>query len=380
MEREIVRYAINERTGNLALAEYSIKNVEGKGRQKYKCLECGGKLHLRKGTERIHHFAHEAQEKECSFYSKKLGDRDPADIIKHEERIHQQAIKQLKMLYEKDYKINPMRQCSAKKNCKNRTTEVTNLEHNKSNTLYKSEYVAVFNGSKRKYDLVRLDGDEVKYIFEILDCNRTNEESRPTNIPWFEIKADDIIKINNEIDNRSYNPIDGIEIECQRLIFKCKECFEKEEERLLKLAAATKLALEKEAAAAAEKKRKDEAVAAIARKLALEKEAAAAAARKLALEKEATAAAEKKIKEKERILQMELLNEQRMREREKKEQERLKKEAFFKNIDKKCRGCLINNCKCTMPNFINNDYNVIMCINCKKRKCLCVKINKFFTK
>jgi len=380
-------HAINKRTGSAALAEYSIKNIEGIGRQEYTCLECEQKLILKKGDINKAHFAHEAQDKECSYYSKNLADA-PGAKIKHAERIHQIAIQELKRLLEEDYNINPTRRCSALKDCANYTTEVVELEHNHRKTVYKTEYPIIHEGRKRIADLVRIDESELKYIFEILDCNRTNENSRPTDCEWFEFYADDIIKIRTKLDNGEYKMTDGIELDCQRLIFKCRECFESEK---AKLERETKIIEEQRKKAELVKKEKERILSELQKKAKMDNE------RKKIMEleiKERQRIIAQERQERDRIIELEqkkqkelqkLAEKQRMKERaiyqkqleEERQKAETKRKQELEKKERKCKGCNINYCKCKMPDLINRN-NYIMCITCAKRKCECQHITTFF--
>ena len=388
---EGARYALNKRTGNTALAEYSIRNVAGLGRQEYSCLECGEKLILKKGEIKKPHFAHEAQDKVCSYYSKKIAELDERTKIKHNERIHQIAIKELKKLLEDDYKINPMRRCSAKGSCKNYTTDVVQLEHKHSHTVYKTEEPIIHDGKKRNLDLVRIDDGRIKYIFEILDCNRTNEDSRPTEYEWFEIYADDVIKIRSEIDSMHYDITEGIEIDCQREIFKCRECFETEKQLLLIEEERKRIKLlefaEKERIRVIETERKLEE-----ERQRIKIKELAEKARLIKLDEDRKLEEERQRIKEERQKKIarewnESIQLQRRQEQfaceEQERQERIIEERNQKeleNLNKKCKGCNINHCKCKVPNFITNEHNVIWCTGCKKCKCMCTRIDNFFNK
>jgi len=386
--------------------------MEGIGRQKYKCIECEQNLILKKGDIKKAHFAHEAQDKECSYYSKNLADA-PAAKIKHAERIHQIAIQELKRLLKGGYKITPRRLCSALKGCVNSTTEVVELEHNRSGTVYKTEFPIIHEGQKRIADLVRLDDGELKYIFEILDCNRTSENSRPSECEWFEFYADDIIETRTKLDNGEYIFTDGIELDCQRLIFKCLDCFEAEK---VELEIETKRA-EQEKEYREEQERIRILVKQERDRIVFEQLRAAELAEQLKKaqlaeqRKKAEIANERKKiidlenKEHQRIIELEREEHDRIieierrkqkKQNEQDEQRRIKERAIqkkqmeearqkaetkrmmeFKKKDMKCKGCNINYCKCEIPQFNNtNDY--IMCNTCFKRKCECQHITTFF--
>jgi len=464
---EGARYAINKRTGGTALAEFSIRNIPGIGRVEYSCIECGEKLILKKGKIKKHHFAHEAQDKVCSYYSKNLADLDERTKIDHNERIHQRAIQDLKKMLEDNYKINPIRHCSAKNNCKNYTTDVVNLEHNHTHTVYKTEEPIMHDGKVRKLDLVRIDEGEIKYIFEIYDCHRTTEDSRPNDYNWFEILADDVIEIRTKIDRMEYDITEGIVIDCQREIFKCRECFEAEKqllqkrereriERLLKLEEERKVEEERNRIKLLELAEKERLrLIEIERKQAEELERnkikeLAEKARLLKIEEDRKRAeerqriklkelAEKQLKDQEEERQKKITREwneriqaqrrqeqfareevqrqerrareevqsqerrareererkeRRVREEQERKEERAREEQERKEqriieereqkelekLNKKCKCCNINQCKCKAPHFTTNEHNVIWCTDCKKRKCLSARIEKFFNK
>jgi hypothetical protein len=49
-------------------------------------------------------------------------------------------------------------------------------------------------------------------------------------------------------------------------------------------------------------------------------------------------------------------------------------------LNKVCSICNINYCKCLTTNFIKDEYNIIKCVSCNKRKCKCVRITNYFKK
>jgi hypothetical protein len=96
-------------------------------------------------------------------------------------------------------------------------------------------------------------------------------------------------------------------------------------------------------------------------------------------------------KEDERTIQKQLQKEQEHIQMEQKiEKERLevermiqRQEANMKKMleqDKSCLMCKINYCKCETPKFVKNEFKRFVCNTCKKQKCLCSKIEDFFTK
>lgn len=371
---EGARYALNKRTGHLASAEYSIKNVEGIGRQEYICTECNEKLILKKGDIKKPHFAHEAQDKVCSYYSKSLGEHDERAKKDHDQRIHQIAIRELKQFLEEEYKIIPMRKCSAKGGCTRYANEVVELQYKSRDTHYKTEYPIIYNDQKRILDLVRIDNGKIKYNFEILDCHRTTEDSRPTDYEWFEIYADDIIKIRTKIDNNQYIFTDGIQLDCQRQIFKCQECFEAEQLYFIKMQAEQQVKEERKrlAEVEAQERRRLVEIEGLERRKKLE-----------LAEQEKRRQEEIQQKEERRLYRIRKIEEEKQDRRDAEEyelqckQEEAARRKALERSEKKCIGCKINYCKCTTPAFIEQ-YNRFVCTNCKKHKCTCPSISRFF--
>jgi hypothetical protein len=74
------------------------------------------------------------------------------------------------------------------------------------------EYRFVYNGKNCIGDVVELEGDKIKCIYEIYKSHRTEDDRRPE--PWYEISAMELIDKYSE---------DPIKINCARLI-KCDSC------------------------------------------------------------------------------------------------------------------------------------------------------------
>ena len=75
----------------------------------------------------------------------------------------------------------------------------------------------------RRACIAYLENDKIKYIFEICDTNKTDENNRPE--PWFEIDVRTILKLYTDSNNKK-----ELEIPCIRKI-KCKKCFDKKEQK-----------------------------------------------------------------------------------------------------------------------------------------------------
>jgi DNA repair exonuclease SbcCD ATPase subunit len=230
MNHELRCLAINEQTGRPALAQYCKRNIKGVGREVYICIGCGEILILKKSPENKikDHFAHKpSDDRTCIYRDKNIAELSRDEKLKYDERKHQLSIVALKSMLEKRYKIQPVRRCSALNGCKNNVSEITDLEPDKSDTEYVAGYQYMFNEKKIIIDLARIDGGELKYIFEIYDTHRTDEGNRPDKIEWFEFNADEVIDKDNELESKNFIVGDNalaINIRCRREIFKCDDC------------------------------------------------------------------------------------------------------------------------------------------------------------
>ena len=185
--------AINKITNQYCCAKLANKQDE------YICPECNKDLILRKGTRRIHHFAHYKDDNPCKYYN------NP-----NETQIHKDAKLALKQILETGIKLKINRKCCScdfdiydwdvprLKNC--------NIE---------IEYRFDFNNSLKIADLAVLYNNNIYTIFEIYNSHKTINDVRPE--PWFEFDAKHIINSINK---------EQIKLECIRKE-ECDNCLQK---------------------------------------------------------------------------------------------------------------------------------------------------------
>ncbi len=189
--------AINKLTG-----EYVYPKIANK-KDEYICPECNKDLILCQGKIRVHHFKHKVDNiNPCHHYS------NPT-----ESQIHKDAKILLKNLLERKIQLSFIRNCCCCK--KNEEYEIPEISETSNIQL---EYRFDYNGVKTA-DVAYLDDGEILCIFEICNTHKTCSENRPE--PWFEIKAETLIKIAND------NSLTTLQIPCIRCE-KCDVCIETE--------------------------------------------------------------------------------------------------------------------------------------------------------
>jgi len=167
---------------------------------KYICPDCNKDLVLKKGSVRIHHFAHFKDDNPCNYYNK------PS-----ESQIHKDAKMLLKSLLDKKIPISLIRKCPDK-TCTNQKCEQYKIPEITDTSKIIIEHRFNYNGLKIA-DVAYIDNGEIVYIFEICNTHKTEEINRPE--PWFEIDA---IKFINSVNDNNTT----IQIECIRKT--CKDC------------------------------------------------------------------------------------------------------------------------------------------------------------
>jgi len=197
----ILMGAINKLTNNYEYPRIAEKT------NKYICPDCEKDVILKKGSIRIHHFAHYKSENPCKYYE------HPG-----ESQIHKDAKMALKTILDKEINVNLLRKCNyCKNNCK------YNIEKKTDKNIIHLEYGFIFNDSHKKADIAYLDGDTIKYIFEICYKNKTIANNRPE--PWFEINAEKLLENINKLEY-----LDNIiHLDCIRNE-KCNNCIIKDNE------------------------------------------------------------------------------------------------------------------------------------------------------
>jgi hypothetical protein len=186
--------------------EYEYPRIADKN-NKYICPDCKKDVILRKGNIRVHHFSHYASENPCMYYER------PG-----ESQIHKDAKMALKTILQRGNDIHLLRTCIG---CKAYHRHI--IEKHNKDTIIHLEYSFIFNNSRKNADVAYIDGESIKYIFEICYKNKTREENRPE--PWFEINAEQLLcNINNlELSDNL------IELPCIRYN-KCNQCITRENE------------------------------------------------------------------------------------------------------------------------------------------------------
>lgn len=185
--------AINKNTGEYVCPKMANKKDE------HICIDCKKDLILCKGEIRVYHFRHHTETIKCNYYNSP-----------NETQIHKDAKMLMKMMLDKKIPISFIRNCSC---CnKNDVFEIPEITETSS---VKIEYRFDYNGLKIA-DVAYIDNGELICIFEICNTHKTKCENRPE--PWFEIDAETLLTIANDI---------CVKIPCIRYK-KCEECIEKE--------------------------------------------------------------------------------------------------------------------------------------------------------
>ena len=193
--------AINKLTG-----EYVYPKIANK-KDEYICPECKKDLILCQGSIKVHHFRHKVDNvNPCHHYS------NPT-----ESQIHKDAKMLLKNLLQRKNQISFIRNCCCCK--KNEEFEIPEISEY---SVIEIEYRFEYNGVKIA-DVAYIDDAELLCIFEICNTHKTCSENRPE--PWFEIDAENLIKMANN------NTLSSLQIKCIR-VEKCDECIEREKKRL----------------------------------------------------------------------------------------------------------------------------------------------------
>ena len=200
--------AVNKNTKEYTFPIHATK------RDIYCCPSCNNDIVFKKGKIKTPHFAHKAHST-CCYYS------NPG-----ESEIHKEGKRLMKKLLDNKENILVYRKCK----CCGEIEEVFNiLKQDYTNEMIcRLEFCFDYNENKRWADVALLNGDDVKFIFEICNTHKTSEE-RQTNYEWCEIDASTFI--NETMTQENLNEDNEIEIKCIRDI-KCKKCLEWDKERL----------------------------------------------------------------------------------------------------------------------------------------------------
>lgn len=199
---KIVLGAINKLTGN-----YIHPKIANK-KDNYICPDCNKDLILCQGKIRNPYFRHKMDTiNPCNYYD------NPG-----ESEIHKDAKLLLKYLLEKKITLIFTRKCVECKH--NEEFEIPKITDTSTIQLeYRFEH-----GELKIADVAYLDDNDIFCIFEICNTHKTCSEDRPE--PWFEINAEELIRMAN-------NDFTSLKIPCIRCE-KCEECIKKEKLVMIK--------------------------------------------------------------------------------------------------------------------------------------------------
>ena len=183
---------------------------EASKKDKYICPDCKEDVILKKGDIKKPHFAHFSHSK-CVYYDHP-----------NESEIHKTAKYLLKNIFQTAIVIILKNCCSCGKKD---NIELETLKCPIFKTEEELDKTILFNGSKIIPDTALFDGEQLKYIFEILFTHKTSAENRPE--PWFEFNANLIIEkavqlYTTKLDTEKQI---SIQIDCVRP-YLCKYCID----------------------------------------------------------------------------------------------------------------------------------------------------------
>jgi hypothetical protein len=186
--------AINKHTKQYCCAKLANK------KEQYICPECNKELIIKKGTKRVHHFAHYKDDNPCTYYNTPT-----------ETQIHKDAKLALKQILDNSIPLKITRKCYS---CKSYIYDwdVPDLK----NCNIEIEYRFDYKKSLKIADLAVLYKNDIYTIFEIYNSHITKDDTRPE--PWFEFDAKTVL---NRINKNS------IELECIRKE-ECEECLQQQ--------------------------------------------------------------------------------------------------------------------------------------------------------
>ncbi len=201
-ENHLFMGAKNTRTKQLENPRYASKA------NNYSCPRCESDVKLRQGEVYVHHFAHKNENKVggCKYYKK--GGATESEKHKLGKQIFKTLIDNKKpMIF--------FRKCDQ---CEKNKVFCINKENYNDNTRAIMEHRFNYNNSNKSADVAMLEGDNIKFIFEVHYKNKTKEENRPNDIVWFEVEAEDLIVIVHQTEQT-----EQYEFNCMRNM-KCSDC------------------------------------------------------------------------------------------------------------------------------------------------------------
>lgn len=185
---------------NISNNEYVYPKIANKDEQ-YKCMDCGNKIVFCDGKKNIKHFRHFFEDSKCDYFN-------------NDEKINENAILLLSIFLKKRIPIKIERKCPKCSKYEENTIETFN-----DNCELKRNYIYDYLDHRRTSDLVYLENNKIKYIFEFSTKYKELNE-RPE--PYFLINSGDLLEFVNV--NYDYNKLN---IRCIRKIL-CEECIENE--------------------------------------------------------------------------------------------------------------------------------------------------------
>ena len=135
-----------------------IYNAQKEDQKYYICPICKKEMILKQRSEKKHHFSH-----------KNPGDNN-TQLHNNDNSIHNSAQYITKQLIEDGYLISFNRECIS---CK--TNNLFEIEKITQNSIITLEYGFHFNNEYKKADIVYLENNNIKYIFEIYNTHHTDE-------------------------------------------------------------------------------------------------------------------------------------------------------------------------------------------------------------
>jgi hypothetical protein len=187
--------AINKLTG-----EYIYPKIANK-KDEYICIECNKDLILCQGKIRVSYFRHKIDSiNPCHYYN------NPT-----ESQIHKDAKMLMKTILEKKIPISFIRNC-----CCCKQNDEYEIPETTETSIIQLEHRFKYNGPKIA-DVAYIDINEILCIFEICNTHKTCSENRPE--PWFELSANTLLKMANDIH------LNSLKIPCIRCE-KCENCIE----------------------------------------------------------------------------------------------------------------------------------------------------------
>ena len=146
--------------------------------KEYACIECKGKVILKRGSIRVPHFAHYHNNSgiACGYYE------HPG-----ESQLHKDAKEKLRAMLQQQREISVIWNCAK---CGYRDGGRDRVQYQEGDSV-----IVEYRDPAGKYraDVALVSGDAVRYIFEVMNTHATDQEHvsfRPE--PWFEIKVDSL--------------------------------------------------------------------------------------------------------------------------------------------------------------------------------------------